>query len=438
MIMNKKTKRFTIIMFGLLSIAFIGCGGGGGNDVASSTPTPALEVLPGDFQFATVTDGNTVEPLTVTLRNGGNADLVVSGITLSDTNNYTLDFINGTGSCGSATPTILSGGSCTVTVGFIPQSFDTFLADLTIISNDANTPYIMALQGTKEDITAVNVNINQIEACPRANAKVYVSVTDQGGFPVRGLLQADFSLVEDGGASVPPTTFGFVNNSVSLSVALLMDYSGSITMEPENVTDMENAAISFVNQLGVNDEAEIIKYATTIQVTRSFTSDKARLISAIESTPNIGSTTALFDAITRGVTDISTRTKIRRAIIVITDGDDNDGTGNPLSSSTLASIIADAKANGVPVFTVGLGNADATVLQQLADDTGGTYSDSATSDNLGTIYQQLADLLFTDQYILTYNSGIAEDGVSTGELTVSATYDLGVSGTDTKTVLACP
>ena len=100
--------------------------------------------------------------------------------------------------------------------------------------------------------------------------------------------------------------------------------------------------------------------------------------------------------------------------------------------------IDDANLTGVPVFTVGLGNADTTVLQQIANDTGGTYSDSTTSDNLATIYQQFANLLFTNQYILTYNSGIAADGATTGTLEVMATYGTLQPGTDTKTIPACP
>jgi VWFA-related protein len=435
MITNTRMMRSTIFLFAMLSLAFIGCGGGGGDAPA---PAPSLEVLPADFQFATVTDNNSVEPLTVTLRNGGNANLVVSDIVLSDTVNYSLDLTTGTGACGSATPTIASGDSCTVIVEFIPQSFDTFPADLTIASNDANTPYVMDLQGTKEDITEVNVKINQVEACPRPGlATVYVSVTDQGGFPVDGLDTGDFDILE-AGVGKTTTTAVSVDDSVTLSVALLMDYSGSITMEPDNVADMENAAISFVNQLGAGDEAEIIKYATTIEVTQTFTSDKASLISKIQSTPDIGSTTALYDAIVQAANNISSRTKDRRAIIVITDGMDRDGSGNQQSSSDLADVIGDANTFGVPVFTVGLGLVDTAILQDIADDTGGTFSDSTTSDNLATIYQQLADLLFTDQYILTYTSGLADD--VTGNLEVTATYtpaDPDVSGTDTKTIPVC-
>lgn len=443
MLSEKKTIRFTLTLFALLSFALMACSGGSDS---SAPATPSLTVLPADFQFATLTGDNTAEPLEVTLRNDGTAELVVSDIALTGTDaaQFRLDVNVGTNACGSTTPTIAASGSCNVTVYFEPDSSGTFSADLTIASNDAASPYDLALQGTKEDVDEITVTINQIDACPRNTATVYVSVTDQGGFQVTGLTATDFALSE-GTTPITPTEAGFVeeDSTATISIALVMDYSGSITAEPDNVTDMENAAINFVNQLGSDDEAEIIKYATTIEVTRSLTSDKDLLIAAIQSTPDVGVHTALYDAVVKAAQDLAASTKQRQAIIIITDGMDDDGTGSPQSTSDLDGAIAEANADGIPVFTVGLGNADVTVLQQLADDTGGTYSDSATSDNLSTIYQQLADLLFTNQYILTYPSGIASD--ATGTLTVTVTTPAGLANTpagladnDTIDIPACP
>ena len=425
-------------LFALSSIAFIGCGGGGGGG-SSTNPTSSLEVLPADYDFGIVTDGNSAQPLEVVIRNNGAAGLGVTSIILSDTNNFTLDLDGGTNPCGSTTPTIGTNSSCTVTVDFLPSAVDTFSADLTIRSNDPTAPrYDMSLLGSKQAINALNVKINQIDACPRPSpppATVYVSVTDQGGFPVTTLDAGNF-LIREVGDVKGTTTAIPVDDTVALSVALVLDYSGSITIDPVNVSAMQDAANSFVNDLGANDEAEIIKYGTTIEVTQSFTSNKTLLRAAIQSTPNVGVHTALYDAVVQAATDFSTSTKARRAIIIITDGIDDDGTGNPQSINTINEAINDANGNGVPVFTVGLGSANVTILQQLADDTGGTYSDSPTTANLATIYQQLSDLLFTNQYILTYDSALATGAF--GDLNVEATYAPGISDNDTKTILACP
>jgi Ca-activated chloride channel family protein len=441
--MLKKTSmtRLTITLFALFSFAIMACGGGGGSSTAPApTPAPTLSVLPADFDFGIVTDGNTAQTAEVTIRNSGTADLSVSDVALSGPNpaNFTLNLNGGTNPCVTAASTIAAGSSCTVAVDFSPAAIGIYGADLTIQSNDPTTPtYNMGLLGSKEDILEANVKINQIEACPRPAATVYVSVIDQGGFPITTLVAGDFTITE-AGTPQATTSAVRVDASVTLSVALVMDYSGSITVEPNDVKKMEDAAINFVNQLGAGDEAEIIKYATTIEVTQPFTNDKTLLINAIQSTPTVGTHTALFDAIVQAVTDISGSTRDRRAIIVITDGVDDNGAGLPQSISTITDAITDANGIGVPVFTVGLGSGtNALILQRMADETGGTFSDSTTSANLATIYQQLADLLFTDQYILTYTSALAAGG--TGDLVVAATYPpTSASGFDTKAILACP
>jgi Ca-activated chloride channel family protein len=406
-----------------------------------------LNVLPADFDFGIVTDGNSLAPLEVTIQNDGTADLVVSGITLTDTVNFVLD-VNGGGvnACGTTAPTIPAGGSCTVEVEFLPQDVNLpaggidYSASLTIQSNDPTTPtFDLGLTGKRQDIIDIQVKINQIDACPRVvgtPVKAYVSVIDQAGFPVTTLDENDFTLTEKGATIGSPDATAFVNNVVSLSVTLLMDYSFSITQEPDNVADMEKAATNFIEQLGTNDEAEIIKYATTIEVTRPFTSDKDLLIAAINSTPNVGAQTRFYDSIVRAVNNLSTRTKDRKAIIIITDGEDNNGNDEPLSTNDLDDVIAKANLDGVPVFTVGLGDrVDPDILGQLAGDTGGTFSPSTTSDNLATIYHQLATLLFSDQYILTYETTLEEN--ETGTLGVTANYPGGISKTDTKVTPIC-
>jgi len=246
---------------------------------------------------------------------------------------------------------------------------------------------------------------------------------------------ADFEITEVGGFSGLPASVTNVEATKTLSVILVMDYSGSITDEPDNVEKMEDAAISFINELGADDEAAIIKYASRVEVTQAFTDNKALLIDAIESTPDLERYTALYDAVFEAATEISGRSKDRRAIIIITDGREDGPDDDPISTHTIEEAIENANATGVPVFTVGLGAADADILRQIADETGGTFSDSTTSANLATIYEQLADLLFTDQYILTYVSALADDDI--GPLTVEATYGV-ISGSDTKDMLVCP
>lgn len=442
------TNRLVFILFALFTIALMGCGGGSGGGGGG---VPKLEVLPSDYDFGIVTGDNTVAPLEVTIRNGGTANLSVSSITLSGTgeSHFDLNRDAGRNPCGAADRTLAPGNSCNVIIAFDPIGSGPFIAaaDLIVKSNDPTFPtYNMGLLGSKEEITGISVAINQINACPRNNdggvITAYVSVLDQGGHPLSGLLKENFALLEAStlidSSQISAHFVG--DNSASISVAILLDYSFSLTKEPENVADMQNAAISFVNQLRDGDEAAIIKFATTaVDASNGFISDKPLLISAIESTPDFGGgETRLYDTLVEAIETISSpaRTTDRRAIIIMTDGEDNDGTNNPLSLANLDDVIADAIAMGIPVFTVGLGErVNPDDLRLLASETGGTYSDSVTSANLLTIYNQLAELLFTDQYILTYSSELPAG--QTADLTVTVTTSDSLSDDDTRTIPVC-
>jgi len=289
----------------------------------------------------------------------------------------------------------------------------------------------LPLSGSLEDITALNVRINQVGVvCPSGVVTAYVSVTDQGGYPVTVLTKDDFSITETGGYSGAPVSSPFVeDNNATLSVALALDYSSSVTVEPEKLNDMREGATSFINQLGVDDEAEMIKFSSVIEVIQPFTSDKNLLLSAIDAPFPDNSGTALYKAGQQGVRDTyENGTKDRKAVILITDGVDTSSIGIDVPY-----LIDYALDRNIPLFTIGLGDyIDVDVLKNLADGTGGQYYAASTSDNLQTVYQQLADVLFSYQYILTYTSGLGSD------LTVEATLGSIIGNSNTKSITPCP
>ena len=181
---------------------------------------------------------------------------------------------------------------------------------------------------------------------------------------------------------------------------------------------------------------KIVKFATEIEVVQEFTSDKNLLTNAIFNPVDVGRHTSLYDAAWQAVDDTALRLKTRKAVIIVSDGEDDDGTGNPISSSSLSDVINHANDKGVPIFTVGLGNINDAVLEQMSNDTGGQFFDSPTSDNLGNIYSQIAKVLFENQYILTYVSALGV-GV-TANLTIEAYVSPAVMGDDTKEIIPCP
>lgn len=433
-----------VILVSVFSAILVGCGGSGGGDSSSSIIPPpppppvdrTIQVQPQQYDFGVVTPGNQTAPLEVDITNTGTDPLQISSFALSNTTDFTLDANGGSNPCGSGGNTLASGEACTLTVSFLPQANSSFAETLTIASNASNTPtYQLQLAAKQEPVTALNVQINQVEACPRPIITAYVSVTDQANFPVTQLTTSDFSVIEAtttiNGA---PSSTAFVENIAPLSVTLVMDYSGSISGMPDIVKDMENSASTFIDQLGVADEAEVIKFADSFDVVQSFlpgtAAGKDALKTAITAPYSNGINTRLYDAIYKAVQDTAPRTNPRRAVIVL-----SDGMYDSSQTTTLATLLAEAQADGVPVFPVGMGTINESVLQQLADGTSGQIYQSPTSDNLLTIYHQLSDLLLFDQYILTYSSSLATG--ATADLKIDANLN-GLLGENIKVLPTCP
>ncbi|WP_373501469.1 VWA domain-containing protein [Desulfococcus sp.] len=443
---NCKTVTFGRMAVLMACIVLIACsGGGGGSGAPDSAAPPGLNTSPGPgmlqvdppaHDFGVVTDGNVPAPLRLKITNVGGATLPVRDLVLSDVVNFRLNPGAETNSCGTGSPTLGPGATCTLEVAFQPTNFGSYESVLTVTPGEPVTPVAtVQISGTFEAEAELKVRINQVETdskCPGAEVTAYVSVTDQGGYPVIGLSEANFSIFENMSQvdfSRPPVFVSQVH--APISVALALDYSKSITDTPEYVADMEAAAADFIHHLGAGDEAEIIKFGTEVEVFQEFTSDKALLLTALQTPWVKEGKTNLYDAVQRAVQDTAPRKNSRKAVIVITDGE-NRGDQTRYSLKT---VIQYAGKKGIPVFTVGLGLFDSGILETLADGTGGQFYRAATSDNLENTYLQLVDTLLQYQYVLSYVSHIT-DGAS-ADLRVK-TVSQTIAGEDTRRITPCP
>lgn len=436
----------------LITSSLLGCGGGGPSEGSSTggqplTPAPLMQVLPATFDFGRVTTGNTSLPLEVTIRNGGTAALTVSAIDLTSTAGYSLNTAGGARPCGSRTPTVTPGDSCTFQVAFQPSGNATYSSSVRIVSNDSRTPtFDLPLSGSSEAVTALNVRINQVEVgtCPAMTA--YVSVLDQGGFPITTLTTADFDLFQGGATIDTLVQARRIDGSYRpIAVAALVDNSGSVMNQPVAFADMKDGFGSLFNGFRGNDVGELINFGSVYEVTVPFPSpsnpnnpsNKSALLSGLAAKPALGTDTLLFDTLYKAIDDTGLQTAYRRAIVVATDGaDDRGGTGVPASTRTKEDVIANAVGKGVPIYTIGIGTTVRTaVLQELSASTGGVFYRANTSQNLSTIYAQLSSLLFQNQYALDFNQATLAAG-TTADLRVRATSS-GVSGTGSATMRSC-
>jgi VWFA-related protein len=280
---------------------------------------------------------------------------------------------------------------------------------------------------TNEDPAAeMTLSINQLsqDSCPYV--KAYVSVTDATGQPLAALTADDFSIFAGGEPAEGVKVQWAPEVFAPVSVAFVLDYSGS--MDVDAVEKMEAAAADFVDRMAAEDWGEVIKFSILGEIVQAFTPNKEALKTAIgDAWALSGSATMLYDAVQRAVADTAQRGS-RRAVLAITDGIDN------ASQSTLDEVIAFAGEKNVPVFTIGLNEADTESLAQLAAGTGGRYFYAPDPNALADIYLQLASLL-EQQYVISYRSGAASDVDHT--LEVMAESDGQVAG-DILRVDGCP
>jgi hypothetical protein len=124
---------------------------------AADLSLPELQVVPTAFDAGEIGVGDTV-PQAVTLTNSasGPAVLHLTAMALSDPVNFSVSVAGGDQPCGSMTPSLSPGASCTIEVIFSPTAEGTFLETLTFDSNAAEV--LLPLSGSAK-IAAIAVDI---------------------------------------------------------------------------------------------------------------------------------------------------------------------------------------------------------------------------------------------------------------------------------------
>ncbi len=235
------------------------------------------------------------------------------------------------------------------------------------------------------NLAGMLVQINQIDVCAFPLLKVYATVTDKEGKSFTNILQTDFTLNIDGQEIQEFTMSNMGSKRVPLSIALVIDRSGS--MEGEPMIKAKEAAVDFVNRLNSQDKISLIQFDTEIELLQSATNDKAAIIEKINSiTPR--SDTAIYDVVHFSAQNLTACG--RKAIILLTDGRDTASKQYSLQES-----INQANQVNVPVFVVGLKSYQFTpeILKQIAEQTGAQYFEAPTPTELSTMYQKISGQL---------------------------------------------
>ncbi|HEX6043159.1 MAG TPA: VWA domain-containing protein [Pyrinomonadaceae bacterium] len=169
---------------------------------------------------------------------------------------------------------------------------------------------------------------------------VPVSVMDREGRYVPNLQKEDFRIWEDG---VEQQVAFFASVDKPFSVVLMLDTSPSTQFRLE---DIQDAAISFVNQLRADDRVMVVSFNENIRVLSEFTTDRSKLQRAIYRAKT-DSGTSLYDAVDQVINKQLSHVQGRKAIVLFTDGVDTTS-----ESASYDSTVMDAQELDALIYPV--------------------------------------------------------------------------------------
>jgi len=169
---------------------------------------------------------------------------------------------------------------------------------------------------------------------------IRVTVTDSLNRYVVGLDKEHFKVYEN---KVEQTLNHFSNDKSPLSVGIILDISGSMG---DNMLSARNSVVRFLEQGDEQDEYFLVGFNHQTELLQDFTS-RSQNITADIATTGAGGRTALYDALYLGLEKIRQAKHDKKALIIITDGEDNS------SRYTFSEVKDFAKESDAQIYVIG-------------------------------------------------------------------------------------
>jgi Ca-activated chloride channel family protein len=220
-----------------------------------------------------------------------------------------------------------------------------------------------------------------------------VTVTDQVGKTVLGLPSEAFHISEDG---VEQPLAHLVRQDAPLSVGLVFDSSKSMD---DKLDKSREAITQFLQTSMPGDEYFLVEFNDKPKVLTGFTPEVQDIDSALMSIRPKG-WTALLDAIQLSVSRMKKARNPRRALVVLSDGGDNN---SRYSQSEIRTLL---RESNVSLYAIGILGHMVTagamkLLGNLAEETGGRLFPVHNLNQLPDAIAKLNTAL-RDQYMLAY------------------------------------
>lgn len=231
----------------------------------------------------------------------------------------------------------------------------------------------------------------------RAEARevtLHATVVDDRNHLVTNLDKTDFTVFEN---NQPQKISHFHEEDFPVAVGIVIDNSGSMRDKRDAVN---KAALDLVKASNPDDQVFVVNFNDEYYLDQEFTSDITKLQAALEHVETRGGT-ALYDAIVASA-DYLTRSPLqRKALFVVTDGEDD------ASQENLDQAIHHLQQeNGPVVYAIGLLGEERSRkakrdLELITERTGGEAFFPPTLDQVDEISRSIAHDI-RNQYTITY------------------------------------
>ena len=247
---------------------------------------------------------------------------------------------------------------------------------------------------------------------------LYCAVRNKQNSLISNLEKGDFSLAEDGASQT--IKYFTRETDLPLTIGLLVDVSGS----QRNLIDIERRAANsfFSNVLKKKDVAFLISFGADSELLQDITGsprvlqdglDRMKLNGGFQGlnggpvpTINKPRGTVLFDAVYVASNDMLAKEVGRKAIVLITDGED-EGSRETEKAAIEAAQKADAIIYGILYVDrqfyggFGGGYSGESTLKHLSEETGGRLFQVERKNTLDSIFDQIQQEMRT-QYAIGY------------------------------------
>ena len=194
------------------------------------------------------------------------------------------------------------------------------------------------------------------------------------------LNKIEFDKVWENDIKAPGTENQTAKN---LSIAFVIDVSGS--MSGSNISTVKGVMDSFINSMGEEDRAAIVKFASSASVVQELTNDKDALTTAVSSLSASGGTTIQL-GVSLGIDQLvqDTAENSYDTLILLTDGEDS-GFNNYWEQH--ASTCSD---NNIIAYSIGIGSSVSSEhLTNFAVATGGKYYHATVASELEDYFAEI-------------------------------------------------